>query len=769
MHSRMFRCFWLALVLGALMWISPPASAQAPGVPEAPAAPAAPSKEDLERTIKALQDPAARDQLISQLNALLAAQNQAKPAMPAPSSVIGHVLDQLAEGAQMIGDNLSETAGAMRDMPRLQTWIDAQFSDPRRAQRWFDIIWQTVAVVAVGLLAYGIARRLLIGPLRRIVVQPGAAWGLRALALTARLLLDLLPVAAFMAAAYPMLGVVQTGKLASQVAVAAIGATAIVLASFAVARLLLAPFRPDLRLMAMSTATARSLYRWMRWIAGFGVFGYVGLQAALLVGMPLGAYALLLRIYGVIVLVILIIFVLRHRRPMASWLRGGDGEPAADGSVAQIRVTMLRRRLAELWHLLVLAYLVAVYLVWALSIENGFQYLLHGTFWTIVTLAATRLVIAGTRRLALAIAAPEGRIAQTRPKLFKRTHFYVAPAMAGLRLLAYLAAAIVIADIWGVDTIDWLSSDLGQRITAGALSVVLVLIFTFVVWEMVSSAIEGYLTETDAHGRPLPRSARARTLLPLLRNALAIVLIVFSVLIILSQIGIDIAPLLAGAGVIGLAIGFGAQTLVKDVITGLFILIEDTISVGDIINVDGKGGVVEAMSIRTLKLRDTNGALHTVPFSAVNTVTNLTKNYAFALFNVGVDYEADTDHVIAVLRGIDDEMRAEEPWKTDMLEPLEVWGVDKFEESQVTIVVRSKTRPARQWAVSREFNRRMKKRFDAEGITIPFPQLTLHVRMPEDGEDESQAGPLRFKLSERPPGKTDRDPRLPRPARVPGE
>jgi small conductance mechanosensitive channel len=218
-----------------------------------------------------------------------------------------------------------------------------------------------------------------------------------------------------------------------------------------------------------------------------------------------------------------------------------------------------------------------------------------------------------------------------------------------------------------------------------------------------------------------------RTLLPLLRNALTIVLLTLSGLIVLSEMGVNIAPLLAGAGVIGLAVGFGAQTLVKDVITGLFILIEDTIAVGDSVTVAGLSGVVEAMSIRSIRLRGYDGAVHTIPFSSVGTVTNSTKDFSFYVLNVTVDYAVDTDRVVQVLEDLGTQMQEEPAFAANMLGPVEIAGVDAFQDSAVLIKGRIKTRAGQQWAVGREFNRRMKKRFDAEGITIPFPQQVLHI------------------------------------------
>jgi small-conductance mechanosensitive channel len=205
-------------------------------------------------------------------------------------------------------------------------------------------------------------------------------------------------------------------------------------------------------------------------------------------------------------------------------------------------------------------------------------------------------------------------------------------------------------------------------------------------------------------------------------------------MVVLAELGVNITPLLAGAGVVGLAVGFGAQKLVQDVITGWFILMEDTIAVGDVAEVAGHAGLVERISIRTIRLRDLSGVVHTIPFSAVDSVKNFTKDFSYYLFEVGVAYREDTDEVVEVLREIDAEMREDPELGPDILEPLEVMGVDRFEDSAVIVRVRTKTKPLRQWAVGREFNRRMKKAFDARGIEIPFPHQTVYFGVDKEGK-----------------------------------
>jgi len=236
--------------------------------------------------------------------------------------------------------------------------------------------------------------------------------------------------------------------------------------------------------------------------------------------------------------------------------------------------------------------------------------------------------------------------------------------------------------------------------------------------------VERHLAKLSREGHVM-RSARLRTLLPMMRATLFVVIGIFVGLMALSQIGVNIAPLLAGAGIVGIAIGFGSQKLVQDIITGLFLLLENAMQVGDVVSLGGLGGVVENLSIRTIRLRDKDGSIHIVPFSAVTSVTNMTRDFSYAVFNVGVAYKEDVDGVIGVLKEIASGMRKDPEWAPMIRDDLEVWGLDQFAASSVVIVCRLRTGPSQRWSVMREFNRRMKKRFDELGIEIPFPHQKL--------------------------------------------
>jgi moderate conductance mechanosensitive channel len=220
---------------------------------------------------------------------------------------------------------------------------------------------------------------------------------------------------------------------------------------------------------------------------------------------------------------------------------------------------------------------------------------------------------------------------------------------------------------------------------------------------------------------------RAATLRSVVQYLLSTVIIAVAAMMVLGQLGVEIGPVLAAAGVVGVAVGFGAQTLVQDVISGFFILLEDQLRVGDVVEVAGKGGLVERVNLRMTILRDLSGNVHYVRNGQINIVTNMTKEFSFYVFDIGVAYREDVDEVMSVIREIDESMRADEAFGGDILAPIEILGVDQFADSSVIVKARTKTVPIQQWRIGREFNRRLKKRFDELGIEIPFPHVTLYM------------------------------------------
>lgn len=237
-----------------------------------------------------------------------------------------------------------------------------------------------------------------------------------------------------------------------------------------------------------------------------------------------------------------------------------------------------------------------------------------------------------------------------------------------------------------------------------------------------------------------PQEQRTRTLLSLLRSVGLVIIGVMTLFMVLGSLGVELGPLLAGAGVVGLAVSFGAQSLVKDVISGLFLLFENQFGVGDVIRIEGVSGTVEQMTLRIVVLRDVHGVVHIVPNGQITKVSNLTRSWARVVLDVGVAYKEDPDHVMAVLRTLGGELQDDPEWKPLLVGPVEVPGIETFGESAVNIRVMVKTLPLKQWDVGRELRRRIKLRFDREGIEIPFPHQTVQWEGPPPALAAAGAG-----------------------------
>jgi small conductance mechanosensitive channel len=220
---------------------------------------------------------------------------------------------------------------------------------------------------------------------------------------------------------------------------------------------------------------------------------------------------------------------------------------------------------------------------------------------------------------------------------------------------------------------------------------------------------------------------RAATLTGILRTIALTAIWAIVIIQLLQQVGLDVAPILAGAGILGLAVGFGAQNLVRDLISGFFIILEDQIRLGDVAVINGTGGLVETITFRTISLRDFAGVVHIFPNGAINTLSNMSKEWSAFVLDMGVAYKEDTDRVVLVMREVGDELRADPAFGPLMIEPIEVVGVENFADSAVMLRARIKTKPLEQWNIGREYRRRLKKAFDAQGIEIPFPHQTLSM------------------------------------------
>ena len=274
---------------------------------------------------------------------------------------------------------------------------------------------------------------------------------------------------------------------------------------------------------------------------------------------------------------------------------------------------------------------------------------------------------------------------------------------------------------------------------AKALRFLLVLVIAAVASRIVGGALERLVKALFSNGEgandsveTTEREKRTATLAGVSRRSVAILVWSAAVIMALSEIGFDVGPLLAGAGVAGLAIGFGAQNLVRDFFGGFFILLENQIRVGDVAVINGQGGLVEQINLRTTVLRDLEGTVHVFPNGVITTLANRTRDYSCHVFDVGVAYKEDSDRVVELIRETVESMREDDEFAPSILGAAEIFGLDRFLDSAIVVKGRIRVLPGKQWIIGREFNRRLKKRFDQEGVEIPFPHRKLIMEKSAD-------------------------------------
>lgn len=718
---RPLLCLILAAALAAPLALGAAARAEAQALaPEAATANAeAPSAAVVEALAAEIEDPESRAELVRRLRLLSAAGAETAGDQPSEFASIGTAAVAYAAS---VFSGVEEAVGrlefAVTALPAVGNELVATLSDPVERAGVLDGAARLAGAIGAAVAAWWIVAWML-GRLRDLLGRraAGVSWPARmAIALT-RLVLDLVPIAAFVAVGFVALGALQPSRAVEALALTILNAGAATGVLSALLRMLLAPNTPALRAVPAGDDTAVRLHRSLVRTAALAIWGYLFVGSLYLLGLSPAVRWGLLFILGVVVAVVAIRFVLRWRRPFAVWLAGLVPPERWYATPA--------RRLAGNWHRIAIVYIVLVTAVFALQISGGFVFLLRGTLVTVVVLALVPLLANRTGAVlersdlgVPALATPRGR------RYRSGLHRLVVVALWAVGIVALLEG-------WHLGALGFIQSDAGLTLVAVMTRILVVVAGGFLAWEVANIAIEAKLNAAS------PRKAlgqRGRTLLQFLRNVVMVVILLMVTLIVLSEIGVDIGPLLAGAGVIGLAVGFGAQTLVKDVITGLFILMEDQVQVGDVVDLNGNSGAVEAMTIRTIRLRDFSGTVHVIPFSSVDRVKNLTRGFAFAVFDVGVAYKEDVDRVSAVLRRLGEELRADPKFSPLLLGDLEIFGLDQFGASSLIVKTRIKTLAGSQWTITREFNGRIKRAFDTEGIEIPFSTQTVTLPTGPDGK-----------------------------------
>ncbi|KZL03979.1 MULTISPECIES: mechanosensitive ion channel domain-containing protein [unclassified Pseudovibrio] len=498
----------------------------------------------------------------------------------------------------------------------------------------------------------------------------------------------------------------------------AINAFFLIEMSRVVIRFVFAPHRPSFRLLPFSDPEAVFWARHLILIVG--ILGFGVRLAVPMVGVNFSSQlAGSVRVTVVLVcLIYLVAIILRSRLRVRHAIRKyAESFTGANFSV------QLFKGLGFVWHLLALLYVFAIMVAWLRTPLDAINYIARTSAMSLLVIfIGLGIMMLLTRVIRKGVDLHDA-LDHVLPTFEKRLNSFLPTVCMVLRVIVGLCVIIGVLEVWGVGNFwQWIWAGDGISFANSLMSAVIVILIGFALWLTIMSWIDLRILERE--GKTV--SSRTKTLFQLFSNALSILMIVMFTLLALSELGIQIAPLIAGAGVVGLAVSFGSQKLVQDVITGAFIQLENAMNEGDFVEVGGISGTVERLSIRSVRLRDLNGTSHIIPFSSVTSVSNSTRDFAYAVSVMGVGY--DTDIEVAKEAMQEAFRRLEEtPHNVAILGELEMHGVTAFGDSAINIRARIKTLPGSQWAIGRAYNEYLKVVFDERGIDIPFPQVTYHV------------------------------------------
>jgi small-conductance mechanosensitive channel len=639
------------------------------------------------------------------------------------NSVITQAPTQLLRILRTGGERFATGFRAVTDLPALIDWARATLSDPLQRDALTQSLERIAGIgVIVFLVEWPFARRSRRSSVSEAGERPAPNERGRARYVVAleRWLPRLIPIAlvallgnvliVLLLEAFPVARSIAVGVLNAYVAVRAVMTTALIL---------LAPDAPDGRLLPLGNVAARRMLRFVRGLVVITAFGLIGGEVAADIGVSHDVYESIQKLVALAIHIMLIIAVIRSRRVVAGWIRQIAGHGA---------LTAAGQALAAVWPYLAVVAIAAWWLIWAWGLPGAYVRILHFVLVTGGVLFVGRLVSDfALRTIDQSLSPTLNDCSDDGPR---RLSAYGGLIRATTRVVIALATLFALVESWGIPATLWFESGhAGARIASVVLKLGLLGVLTIVSWEAANALVERHVARLTRESA-IQRATRVRTLQPIVRVALIATLGAIVIMTALSEIGINIAPLLAGAGIFGVALGFGSQKLVQDFITGIFLLVEDAMDVGDTVTVAGVTGTVEHLSIRTIRLRDGDGSVHLIPFSAVTTVTNTNRGVGNVPVNVSVRPTEDSDRVAAVLAEIVRGIREDPAFAPSMRSDLQLWGVDKVDGSMTTLSGQIVCTDAGRWPVQREFNRRLKKRFDELGIELSVPRQSLRIERP---------------------------------------
>ncbi|MFD1344426.1 mechanosensitive ion channel domain-containing protein [Litorisediminicola beolgyonensis] len=499
-------------------------------------------------------------------------------------------------------------------------------------------------------------------------------------------------------------------------------------------RAIVSPSAGGLRLINLSNRAAKRLMRHLNVVVSVMGYGQLLILPVVNRNISFAAGNAVSAVLSLFVLLYLVVLVIRHRDNVANWIARRikthefDEDEYEETVADKHRLTGPLAPLVRNWHWFALIYLAVMFVVVMTRPATAVADLLTASGKVaLAVLIGSVIVGALGRALSRGITLPD-ELRKKLPLLEHRLNAIVPKILVTLRILVSVAVLVYALSVMGLLNFGaFLGSDRGLSLSGAVVSVVLILLVAFGIWLAFNSWID-YRLNPDYGTIP---SSRETTLLSLLRNAVTIGLLILTLMFCLSEIGINIGPLLASAGVLGLAIGFGAQKMVQDIITGVFIQLDNAMNVGDVVTVGGTTGTVDKLTVRSVSLRAVDGTYHIIPFSSVDMVSNYMRDFSYHVADMGIAYREDIDEAKTAMLDAFETLRGDEDQGGFILDDLEWFGVQTLGDSAVVLRARIKTVPGKQWGIGRLYNELLKKLFDERGIEIPFPHQTLFF-----GEDK---------------------------------
>jgi small-conductance mechanosensitive channel len=539
--------------------------------------------------------------------------------------------------------------------------------------------------------------------------------------------LDLLGIAIFTAVTVAAFFVLYQGHVPVRLTVMTlIGAVFVVRLVSLVSRFVLAPEESSLRLVQLDDRAAAFLHRRIVWLAAVGVGGFLTVDLLALLGIDPHLARLLKDIVAAVFVGMLIALIWRGREPVGRLIRGGAPKELPEGASPAQR---LRSILAAMWPGFAIIY---VLMLWAMSEVAGilrYDLPAYAGIWSLLLVIAVPLIDAAIGQIIRAYVEARHGLAGGEAEAYGRV------AHRAARILLIVAALAIFAWLWGINLFDFEPGGMAEGAVSRLVDAGLTLLIAYVGWEIVRTAIDRRLALEEGPAGPSEMggegggkgASRLKTLLPLFRKFLMITLAVMVIMLVLSSLGVDIGPLLAGAGVIGLAIGFGAQTLVRDIVSGVFFLMDDAFRLGEYIEVGSIRGTVEHISIRSLRLRHHRGAVHTVPFGEIQHLTNHSRDWVIMKLQFRVPYDTDLQKVKKIFKKIGAEMAADPVMGPNLLDPPKSQGVLEMDDSAMIIRAKFMAKPGEQFVIRRELYQRVQQEFEAAGIQFARRQVSVYV------------------------------------------